>query len=133
MKFTEFEELNELNVGSATELQNTDVRADARTIIAKTRGMMQGRKIDANGSAIKAGGNQQNTNAFEPETSNNTTADNDAGIGQESMILKNTPGEVVYVTKGENGIFITIVNKQRVTKRTIALDDRGATLLKRYI
>jgi hypothetical protein len=49
------------------------------------------------------------------------------------MILKNNAGEVVYVTKGEDGLFITIVNKQRLTKRTIALDDRGATLLKRYI
>lgn len=121
---------------SSPEQQNTDARADARTIVAKVRGLMQGRMVDASGNPARPGStsNQQNTNAFAPDSAKNDTtqvADNDES-GQ-SMILKNNAGEVVYVTKGEDGLFITIVNKQRLTKRTIALDDRGATLLKRYI
>ena len=139
MSFKEFIQeasLEELAVASSPEQQNTDARADARTIVAKVRGLMQGRMVDANGNPARPGAtsNQQNTNAFAPDNAKNDTtqvADNDES-GQ-SMILKNNAGEVVYVTKGEDGLFITIVNKQRLTKRTIALDDRGATLLKRYI
>ncbi len=140
MSFKEFIQeasLEELAVASSPEQQNTDARADARTIVAKVRGLMQGRMVDANGNPARPGStsNQQNTNAFAPDSAKNDTttqaADNDES-GQ-SMILKNNAGEVVYVTKGEDGLFITIVNKQRLTKRTIALDDRGATLLKRYI
>lgn len=132
MSFTNF--LDEAIVASTGEQQNTDSRADARTIVAKTRGLMQGRLIDSNGNPAKAGtiSNQQNANPFAPDnTKNDTTQVNDES--NQSMILKNTPAEVVYVTKGEDGLFITIVNKQRLTKRTISLDDRGATLLKRYI
>ena len=139
MSFKEFIQeasLEELAVASSPEQQNTDARADARTIVAKVRGLMQGRMVDASGNPARPGAtsNQQNTNAFAPDSAKNDTtqvADNDES-GQ-SMILKNNAGEVVYVTKGEDGLFITIVNKQRLTKRTIALDDRGATLLKRYI
>jgi hypothetical protein len=140
MSFKEFIQeaaLEEVAVASSPEQQNTDARADARTIVAKVRGLMQGRMVDANGNPARPGStsNQQNTNAFAPDSAKNDTtaqvADNDES-GQ-SMILKNNAGEVVYVTKGEDGLFITIVNKQRLTKRTIALDDRGATLLKRYI
>ncbi len=139
MSFKEFIQeasLEELAVASSPEQQNTDARADARTIVAKVRGLMQGRMVDASGNPARPGStsNQQNTNAFAPDNAKNDTtqvADNDES-GQ-SMILKNNAGEVVYVTKGEDGLFITIVNKQRLTKRTIALDDRGATLLKRYI
>ena len=139
MSFKEFIQeasLEELAVASSPEQQNTDARADARTIVAKVRGLMQGRMVDASGNPARPGStsNQQNTNAFVPNNAKNDTtqaADNDES-GQ-SMILKNNAGEVVYVTKGEDGLFITIVNKQRLTKRTIALDDRGATLLKRYI
>lgn len=139
MSFKEFIQeasLEELAVASSPEQQNTDARADARTIVAKVRGLMQGRMVDASGNPARPGAtsNQQNTNAFAPDNAKNDTtqvADNDES-GQ-SMILKNNAGEVVYVTKGEDGLFITIVNKQRLTKRTIALDDRGATLLKRYI
>ena len=142
MSFKEFIQeasLEELAVASSPEQQNTDARADARTIVAKVRGLMQGRMVDASGNPARPGStsNQQNTNAFAPNNAKNDTttttqaADNDES-GQ-SMILKNNAGEVVYVTKGEDGLFITIVNKQRLTKRTIALDDRGATLLKRYI
>ena len=140
MSFKEFIQdatLEEAVVASSPEQQNTDARADARTIVAKVRGLMQGRMVDASGNPARPGStsNQQNTNAFAPNNAKNDTttqaADNDES-GQ-SMILKNNAGEVVYVTKGEDGLFITIVNKQRLTKRTIALDDRGATLLKRYI
>ena len=140
MSFKEFIKdatLEEVVVASSPEQQNTDARADARTIVAKVRGLMQGRMVDASGNPARPGAtsNQQNTNAFAPDSAKNDTttqaADNDES-GQ-SMILKNNAGEVVYVTKGEDGLFITIVNKQRLTKRTIALDDRGATLLKRYI
>lgn len=139
MSFKEFIKdatLEEVVVASSPEQQNTDARADARTIVAKVRGLMQGRMVDASGNPARPGAtsNQQNTNAFAPDNAKNDTtqvADNDES-GQ-SMILKNNAGEVVYVTKGEDGLFITIVNKQRLTKRTIALDDRGATLLKRYI
>lgn len=139
MSFKEFIKdatLEEVVVASSPEQQNTDARADARTIVAKVRGLMQGRMVDASGNPARPGStsNQQNTNAFAPDNAKNDTtqvADNDES-GQ-SMILKNNAGEVVYVTKGEDGLFITIVNKQRLTKRTIALDDRGATLLKRYI
>lgn len=140
MSFKEFIQeatLEEAVVASSPEQQNTDARADARTIVAKVRGLMQGRMVDASGNPARPGStsNQQNTNAFAPDNAKNDTttqvADNDES-GQ-SMILKNNTGEVVYVTKGEDGLFITIVNKQRLTKRTIALDDRGATLLKRYI
>ncbi len=139
MSFKEFIQesaLEEAVVASSPEQQNTDARADARTIVAKVRGLMQGRMVDASGNPARPGAtsNQQNTNAFAPDNAKNDTtqvADNDES-GQ-SMILKNNAGEVVYVTKGEDGLFITIVNKQRLTKRTIALDDRGATLLKRYI
>ena len=139
MSFKEFIQesaLEEVVVASSPEQQNTDARADARTIVAKVRGLMQGRMVDASGNPARPGttSNQQNTNAFAPDNAKNDTtqvADNDES-GQ-SMILKNNAGEVVYVTKGEDGLFITIVNKQRLTKRTIALDDRGATLLKRYI
>lgn len=139
MSFKEFIQesaLEEVAVASSPEQQNTDARADARTIVAKVRGLMQGRMVDASGNSARpvATSNQQNTNAFAPDSAKNDTtqvADNDES-GQ-SMILKNNAGEVVYVTKGEDGLFITIVNKQRLTKRTIALDDRGATLLKRYI
>ena len=139
MSFKEFIQeaaLEEVVVASSPEQQNTDARADARTIVAKVRGLMQGRMVDASGNPARPGAtsNQQNTNAFAPDNAKNDTtqvADNDES-GQ-SMILKNNAGEVVYVTKGEDGLFITIVNKQRLTKRTIALDDRGATLLKRYI
>lgn len=140
MSFKEFIQesaLEEVVVASSPEQQNTDARADARTIVAKVRGLMQGRMVDANGNPARPGAtsNQQNTNAFAPDSAKNDTttqvANNDES-GQ-SMILKNNAGEVVYVTKGEDGLFITIVNKQRLTKRTIALDDRGATLLKRYI
>ena len=140
MSFKEFIKdatLEEVVVASSPEQQNTDARADARTIVAKVRGLMQGRMVDASGNPARPGStsNQQNTNAFAPNNAKNDTttqaADNDES-GQ-SMILKNNAGEVVYVTKGEDGLFITIVNKQRLTKRTIALDDRGATLLKRYI
>jgi hypothetical protein len=140
MSFKEFIKdatLEEVVVASSPEQQNTDARADARTIVAKVRGLMQGRMVDASGNPARPGStsNQQNTNAFAPNSAKNDTttqaADNDES-GQ-SMILKNNAGEVVYVTKGEDGLFITIVNKQRLTKRTIALDDRGATLLKRYI
>ena len=140
MSFKEFIQesaLEEVVVASSPEQQNTDARADARTIVAKVRGLMQGRMVDASGNPARPGAtsNQQNTNVFAPDSAKNDTttqvADNDES-GQ-SMILKNNAGEVVYVTKGEDGLFITIVNKQRLTKRTIALDDRGATLLKRYI
>lgn len=141
MSFKEFIQeasLEELAVASSPEQQNTDARADARTIVAKVRGLMQGRMVDASGNPARPGAtsNQQNTNAFAPNNAKNDTTTTQAADNDESgqsMILKNNAGEVVYVTKGEDGLFITIVNKQRLTKRTIALDDRGATLLKRYI
>ncbi len=141
MSFKEFIKdatLEEVVVASSPEQQNTDARADARTIVAKVRGLMQGRMVDASGNPARPGStsNQQNTNAFAPNNAKNDTTTTQAADNDESgqsMILKNNAGEVVYVTKGEDGLFITIVNKQRLTKRTIALDDRGATLLKRYI
>lgn len=140
MSFKEFIQesaLEEVVVASSPEQQNTDARADARTIVAKVRGLMQGRMVDASGNPARPGAtsNQQNTNAFAPDSAKNdtTTQATDNDESGQSMILKNNAGEVVYVTKGEDGLFITIVNKQRLTKRTIALDDRGATLLKRYI
>lgn len=128
--------LNEIAVANV-ELQTSDIRADAKTIIAKTRGLMPGRVIDANGDSATS--NQQGgSDAFTPDNprarpGTGTTQEDDK-IADMFMILKNNATEVVFISKDANkNIFITIVNKQKVTKRTIAIEPRGATLLKRFI
>ena len=131
MTFNDF--LDEAVV-SNVDIQNTDARADAKTIAQKTRGLMIGRTIDANGNT-STNPNTNSGNAFAPdnlkEPNQNGPKDAEAGY---SVILKNNAGEVVYATKGENDeLYITIVNKQKMTKRTIALESRGATFLKRFI
>lgn len=128
--------LNEIAVANV-ELQTSDIRADAKTIIAKTRGLMPGRIIDANGDSSTSN-KPSGADAFTPDnpratSSMNTTQDDDK-ISDMFMILKNNATEVVFISKDANkNIFITIVNKQKVTKRTIAIEPRGATLLKRFI
>ena len=131
MTFNDF--LDEAVVSNA-DIQNTDARADAKTIAKKTRGLMIGRTIDANGNA-GTNPTANSGNAFAPdnlkEPNTNGPKDEEAGY---SVILKNNASEVVYATKGENDeLYITIVNKQKMTKRTIALESRGATFLKRFI
>lgn len=131
MTFNDF--LSEAVVSNA-DIQNTDARADAKSIAQKTRGLMIGRTIDANGNT-GTNPNANSGNAFAPdnlkEPTTNGPKDEEAGY---SVILKNNASEVVYATKGENDeLYITIVNKQKMTKRTIALESRGATFLKRFI
>lgn len=130
MTFNDF--LSEAVVSNA-DIQNTDARADAKAIAQKTRGLMIGRTIDANGNT-GTNPNANSGNAFAPDNLKEPTngpKDEEAGY---SVILKNNASEVVYATKGENDeLYITIVNKQKMTKRTIALESRGATFLKRFI
>ncbi len=130
MTFNDF--LSEAVVSNA-DIQNTDARADAKSIAQKTRGLMIGRTIDANGNT-GTNPNANSGNAFAPDNLKEPTngpKDEEAGY---SVILKNNASEVVYATKGENDeLYITIVNKQKMTKRTIALESRGATFLKRFI
>ena len=130
MTFNDF--LDEAVVSNA-DIQNTDARADAKSIAQKTRGLMIGRTIDANGNT-GTNPNANSGNAFAPDNLKEPTngpKDEEAGY---SVILKNNASEVVYATKGENDeLYITIVNKQKMTKRTIALESRGATFLKRFI
>lgn len=134
MSFENF--INEIAIANV-ELQTSDIRADAKTIIAKTRGLMPGRIIDANGDSSTSN-KPSGADAFTPDnpratSSMNTTQDDDK-ISDMFMILKNNATEVVFISKDANkNIFITIVNKQKVTKRTIAIEPRGATLLKRFI
>lgn len=131
MTFNDY--LSEAVVSNA-DIQNTDARADAKAIAQKTRGLMIGRTIDANGNT-STNPNANSGNAFAPDNlkapTTNGPKDEEAGY---SVILKNNASEVVYATKGENDeLYITIVNKQKMTKRTIALESRGATFLKRFI
>lgn len=134
MSFIDY--LEEAIIPSTGEQQNTDARSDAKTIIAKTRGLMIGRTVDADGNTNTSAAANKNTNAFTPDNikQDNVAASNQNDETNYSVILKNTAAEIVYVTKGENNeLFITLVNKQRVTKRTIALEQRAATILKKFI
>ena len=137
MSFTNF--LNEF-VQSASEVQNPDARADAKTIVAKTRGLMPGRLIDANGNTKTSSAIQNNQSAITPnpiQDNGKTPVDNisnEKDLSDYSMVLKNNSDEIVYVTKdNDKNVYITIVNKRRQTKRTISLETRGSTLLKRFI
>lgn len=125
MNFKDFlneEDLTEYApVKSSPEQQTFNTRQDARTIVQKTRGLMPGRFVDPNGVASNS--------PFNPDVKADPN-DHD----KMSLIIKNTPEEVVFVNKDENGdIFITLVNKLKNTKRTIAIEPRGAKLLKRFI
>lgn len=124
MKFKDYieEELFESTpVKSSPEQQTFNMRQDARTIVQKTRGLMPGRFVDANGTA--------SSSPFNPDIAANPN-DKD----NMSLIVKNVAEEVVFINKDSNGdTFITLVNKLKNTKRTIALDQRGSKLLKRFI
>ncbi len=120
MKFKEY--ITEFfNIKSSPEMQNTDSKNDAREIAKLTRGKMPGKYLDSNGTASNS--------PFNADIKQDTQ-----DKSKMSLILKNTAEEVVFVNKDQNGdLFITLVNKMRSTKRTIALDKRGSMLLKRFI
>ena len=120
MKFKEY--LTEFfNIKSSPEMQNTDSKNDAREISKLTRGKMPGKYLDSNGSASNS--------PFNADIKQDTQ-----DKSKMSLILKNTAEEVVFVNKDQSGdLFITLVNKMKSTKRTIALDKRGSLFLKRFI
>ena len=120
MKFKEY--ITEFfNIKSSPEMQNTDSKNDAREIAKLTRGKTPGKYLDSNGMASNS--------PFNADIKQDTQ-----DKSKMSLILKNTAEEVVFVNKDQNGdLFITLVNKMKSTKRTIALDKRGSMFLKRFI
>ena len=66
--------LNEIAVANV-ELQTSDIRADAKTIIAKTRGLMPGRIIDANGDSSTSN-KPSGADAFTPDNPRATSSMN---------------------------------------------------------
>ena len=126
MSFSKY--LEEAIIPSSPELQTQDSRKSAREAIKISRGKMQGRKVELD-DTITANKMQRPQAPKDPVD----TLD-DAMNDPLSTIIKNTATELVYVIKDEdNNLFITFINKQKMTKRTISLDARGAVLLKRSI
>ncbi len=120
MSFKDF--LSEEKLSSSPEQQNTQTKADAKQIIAQIRGLAQGRSVVAKSTA-----------SSDPFSTSGEQAPNSVN-DKDPLILKNDGYEAVIVDKDPDGqVFITLVNKQKQTKRTIALDSRGGSLLKRYI
>ena len=120
MKFEEF--INELAVlpSSSPELQTQLDKSQARSMLQKVRGLRPGRLVDAEGNSSQT--------PLAPAGNNNDSSKN------LSMILKNTSKELVLVNEDENKfLYITYINKQRMTKRTITIDNRSAMFLKRFI
>ena len=124
MNFKEY--LTEFNLNSTPELQTSRDRSDARELLTKIRTYPVGRSITANKTQTKEA--DPFTASQEDDESNFAMNDKDP------MVLKNNSLEMVIVDKDENGqLFITLLNKQKQTKRTIAIETRGSQLLKRYI
>lgn len=120
MKFNDF--LTELAAPppSSPELQTINDKSAARQMLQKVRGLRPGRLVDANGNS--------SSTPLAPAGNNNATSEN------MSMILKNDSKELVLVHEDENkNLFITYVNKQKMTKRTITIDSRASMMLKRFI
>lgn len=119
MKFNEF--LNEFAAPppSSPELQTINDKSAARQMLQKVRGLRPGRLVDAEGNS--------STTPLAPAGNNNDNQN-------MSMILKNDSKELVLVHEDENkNLFITYVNKQKMTKRTITIDARAGMMLKRFI
>lgn len=116
MKFTEF-----LDEAIGSEIQTAETRADVKAIIKKTRGVTVGRTVAQAGKEFAAVGGAEVDSPV-------------ATKDKEPVMLKNNANEIVYADKDAEGILtLTIVNRQRQTKRSISLDARAMALLKRYI
>lgn len=118
--FNEF--LEEQTVESTPEIITAQEKQAARSIIALARGLRPGRIVDFTP--------QENTKST---GANVATAVTGQAKQEASLILKNNSKELVYADKQEDYLMITLINKQRFTKRTIAIEARGAMLLKRFI
>lgn len=116
MKFTEF-----LDEAVGSEIQTAETRADVKSIIQKTRGVTAGRTVSQAGKEFDPVGR---------DDLNSPAVNKD----KEPIMLKNNANEIVYADKDAEGLLtLTIINRQKQTKRSISLDMRGMSLLKRYI
>ena len=124
MNFKDY--LTEFNLSSTPELQTSRDRSDARQLLVKVRTYPVGRSITAT---------QNQSKETDPFT---TSSDEESSLSsmndKDPMVIKNNSLEMVIVDKHEDGqVFITLLNKQKQRKRTIAIETRGGQLLKRYI
>lgn len=117
MKFEEF--INEaMDIPSSPELQTPAIKKDAREIISKIKGLAIGRTV---------------TDAGDPKGAAAPNVD-PSDVESLSMVLKNNAMEAVLGHKDQNdNIYITLINKQKITKRTITINAKATQFLRRLI
>lgn len=120
MSFKEY--ISERVVKSDAEIQDKNDRIQAKELISGARGAVPGREI------------AKVVDDFEDDETNIAQPGRKADEEKTIMVLKNNMDELVYVDKNAVGdLYITIVNKRRMTKRTIGLDRMASSYLKRFI
>lgn len=107
MEFQEFLTENTTLLRSSPEIIHFNERQATRELLTKFRGAMVGKTI--------------------------MTTD-DVGNNVENKVIKQDSYELIFSSKDENdNLKITLINKQKMTKRTFVIPKMGSVHLKRFI